>query len=55
MNNISISMQKDPSLEHVQLITVEDFSIKRGCVGIAKKGNVNAAITFFEAADVIVR
>lgn len=45
MNNIVISMQKDPSLEHVQLFKEDNYDIRRGCVGIAKKGKVSADMT----------
>lgn len=45
MQDIKITMQKDPSLEHVTLFDLENYDIRRGCVGIAKKGNIKASIT----------
>jgi hypothetical protein len=45
MNIIDISLQKDPSLEHVQLFKENNYDIHRGCVGMAKKGKIDAAIT----------
>jgi len=55
MENIEISMQKDPSLEHVKLIKVTNYDIRRGCAGFAKKGLINASFTYFEAKDVLVK
>lgn len=54
MEQIEITMQKDPSLEHVKLFSVNNYDIHRGCVGMAKKGKVDADITFFETKDVLI-
>jgi len=55
MNVIDISLQKDPSLEHVQLFLEDNYDIKRGLVGLAKKGKVDVAITYFATTDVLTR
>jgi len=55
MDKLEISLQKDPSLEHVQLFKLDHYDIRRGCVGLAKKGKVDADFTFFETKDVLVK
>lgn len=54
MEKIDISLQKDPSLEQVQLFHIENYEIHRGCVGIAKKGKVDADITYYQTKDVLI-
>lgn len=55
MNVIKITMQKDPSLEHVNLFTLDNYDIRRGCVGIAKKGKISATYTYIQTKDPLVR
>jgi len=45
VEDIDITMQKDPSLEHITLFKLNNYDIRRGCVGIAKKGNIKASFT----------
>jgi len=55
MGKLNISLQKDPSLEHVVLFKLENDDIRRGHVGIAKKGKVDVDITFLATKDVFIR
>jgi len=55
MGKINISLQKDPSLEHVTLFKIDNYDIHRGGVGLAKKGKVDADITYFQVTDVLTK
>jgi len=55
MNNITITLQKDPSLEKLKIFEVNNYDIKRGSIGFAKKGKPQVRITYFEVKDVFAR
>lgn len=45
MNKISITLQKDPSLEKIKMFEVNNYDIRRGTIGFAKRGKPNVKIT----------
>jgi len=45
MNEITITLQKDPSLEKLKIFDINNYDIRRGSIGFAKKGKPNVKIT----------
>jgi len=45
LNNINIRLQKDPSLDKLKIIEIDNYDIRRGSIGFAKKGKPDVKIS----------